>query len=216
METAANTSLRAQEMAIAERFMGGTPWLMIGWGVANTIAFFAPWPLTLLHIIPLWVAFPLAIACVTRSYLPSHDTHHNIIVPAASRWHWLNEFFGHIVIFPLGLPFHTASATHLEHHRHTNDPLRDPDYPTHAENAWDALRQSLPNRQPNGAGGRRYMEALSALGTPAAKTALVDALLMTWAISPCSLPSPGAAMRSKRRCSGGCPARSPSPTSISI
>jgi beta-carotene hydroxylase len=175
-----NAPQRAREKAIAEQFIGGTPWLMIVWGLLNTLTWWALWPLTLLGIIPLWVAFPLATACLMLAYLPSHDAQHNIIVPASSRWHWLNEAFGHFVIFPLGLPFRTARCTHLQHHRHTNDPLLDPDYPTRADNAFDALRKSVQNRQPGSAGVKRYGEILAALGTPAAKAALIDAIVMNF------------------------------------
>lgn len=173
-------ALRAQEKAIAARYIGGTPWLMIAWGLGNLALWLALWPLTIAGALPLWAGFLIATVCVTSSYLPSHDAQHDIIVPRTSPWHWLNESFGHIVIFPLGLPFRTARATHLQHHRHTNDPARDPDYPVHAPSAVAAIWMSLKNRQPRGAGAKRYGEILMALGTPAAQTALVDAVVMTF------------------------------------
>jgi beta-carotene hydroxylase len=175
-----DASLRAREKAIADQFIGGTPWLMIIWGVLNTLTWLALWPLTILHIIPLWLAFPLAIGCLMLTYLPSHEAQHNIIVPKSSRWHWLNEMFGHIVIFPLGLPFRTARATHLQHHRHTNDPLLDPDYLTRARDEWDALRSAVRNRQPHSAANKRYGAILMAMGTAPARTALIDALVMNF------------------------------------
>ena len=173
-------ALRAQEKAIAARYIGGTPWLMIAWGLGNLALWLALWPLTIAGALPLWAGFLIATVCVTASYLPSHDAQHDIIVPRTSPWHWLNESFGHIVIFPLGIPFRTARATHLQHHRHTNDPARDPDYPVHAPSAVAAIWMSLKNRQPRGAGAKRYGEILMALGTPAAQTALVDAVVMTF------------------------------------
>ena len=173
-------ALRAQEKAIAARYIGGTPWLMIAWGLGNLALWLALWPLTIAGALPLWAGLLIATVCVTASYLPSHDAQHDIIVPRTSPWHWLNESFGHIVIFPLGIPFRTARATHLQHHRHTNDPARDPDYPVHAHSAVAAIWMSLKNRQPRGAGAKRYGEILMALGTPAAQTALVDAVVMTF------------------------------------
>ena len=178
-------ALRAQEKAIAARYIGGTPWLMIAWGLGNLALWLALWPLTIAGALPLWAGFLIATVCVTASYLPSHDAQHDIIVPRTSPWHWLNESFGHIVIFPLGIPFRTARATHLQHHRHTNDPARDPDYPVHAPSAVAAIWMSLKNRQPRGAGAKRYGEILMALGTPAAQTALVDAVVMMDGLPGC-------------------------------
>lgn len=171
-------ALRAEEKRIAEQFIGGTPWLMIGWGIANTILWLALWPLVLLDMIPLWLGFLLATACVTLCYLPSHDAQHNIIVPAASRFYWLNEMFGHFVIFPLVLPFRAARLTHLQHHRHTNDPAQDPDYFTRAPNAWGAIAQSLKTRQPGHPAVRRYSEILLGIGTGEARLAVKEALVM--------------------------------------
>jgi len=172
-------ALRAQEKAIAEQFVGGTPWLMIFWGLANVGAWLALWPLTIMGIIPLWAALALATFCVAMSYLPSHDAQHDIIVPRSSRWHWLNEVFGHIVLIPLGLPFRTARATHLQHHRHTNDPVLDCDYHTRAPNAFAALVTIVRNFQPRSDGNKRYFNILMALETPAAKAALTDAVVIT-------------------------------------
>jgi beta-carotene hydroxylase len=180
VDAAAPTSaaLRAQEKAIAEKYIGGTPWLMIFWGLANVATWFALWPLTMRNIVPLWLAFPIATFCVTMSYLPSHDAQHDIIVPRSSRWHWLNELFGHVVIFPLGLPFRTARTTHLQHHRHTNDPVLDCDYHNRAPDAFAAIINTIRNRQPGSEGNKRYGNILMAMGTPAAKAAMIDAVAM--------------------------------------
>ena len=173
-------TLRAREKAIAEKYIGGTPWLMVAWGLGNIVLWLALWPLTISGVLPLWAGFAIATVCVTASYLPSHDAQHDIIVPRTSPQHWLNELFGHIVIFPLGLPFRTARTTHLQHHRHANDPALDPDYDVHAPSAAAAIWKSLQNRQPRGAGSKRYGQILMALETPAAKSALIDAMLMNF------------------------------------
>jgi beta-carotene hydroxylase len=180
--TADTAALRAQEKAIAEKYIGGTPWLMIFWGLANVSLWLGLWPLTIYGILPLWAALPLGTFCVAMSYLPSHDAQHDIIVPRSSRWHWLNELFGHIVLFPLGLPFRTARTTHLQHHRHTNDPVLDCDYHTRAPSAVAALVNIIRNLQPRGEGSKRYGMILMAMDTPAAKTAMLDAVIMNFLI----------------------------------
>jgi beta-carotene hydroxylase len=173
----AEKNLRAREMAIAERFTGGFPWLIVFWGLGNTLVWLALWPLVLTGTIPLWLGFLIATANVTLSYLPSHDAQHYIIARKGSRYEWFNDLVGHISIFPLTLPFRTARITHMAHHRYANDPERDPDYSTRASNGWDALRKSILNRQPRAkAGFNRYGELLMLWGTPAAKAALLDAM----------------------------------------
>lgn len=84
-------TLRAREKAIAEKYIGGTPWLMVAWGLGNIVLWLALWPLTISGVLPLWAGFAIATVCVTASYLPSHDAQHDIIVPRTSPQHWLNE-----------------------------------------------------------------------------------------------------------------------------
>jgi beta-carotene hydroxylase len=170
--------LTRQERAIAAKYQGGFPWLMAFWGVGNSCVWVALWPLTLTGLIPLWLTFIVATANVMLSYLPSHDAQHDIFIARGSKRHWINELIGHVSIFPLVLAFRTARETHLGHHRHANDPALDPDYPSHAPNAWAALWKTIENRQPGSAGKARYGAYLTAKGTHAAKIALRDGLLM--------------------------------------
>ena len=46
-------------------------------------------------------------------------------------------------MIPLWQSFRVRRPTHLEHHRHTNDPARDPDYEVHAEDAFDFLKKRI-------------------------------------------------------------------------
>jgi beta-carotene hydroxylase len=175
-----SASLRAEEKAIADRFIDqGIPWLMVAWGLGNTLVWLSLWLLVLMGIMPLWLGFIIATCNVTLSYLPSHDAQHYIIARKGSSLEWFNELVGHISIFPLTLPFRTARITHMAHHQHTNDPVRDPDYATRANNAWHAIWKTIYNRQPRVKGGfSRYGELLIQWDTPASRAALMDALLM--------------------------------------
>ncbi len=73
---------------------------------------------------PLWPVFllPLGIALVFLFTLSHECTHRTPF-----RTGWLNDAVGHAVALPLLLPFNWFRAFHLAHHRHTNDPERDPE-----------------------------------------------------------------------------------------
>ena len=55
----------------------------------------------------------------------------------------------------------------MEHHKHTNDPERDPDYATHADGPLQAIWRSIYYRQPRADGGlNAYGDALQRIGRP--------------------------------------------------
>ncbi len=169
-------TLRAREKQIAEQFMGGFPWPMVLWAVANTSIWLALWPLVMTGFMPLWLGFIIATGNITLGYLPSHDAQHDIIVPRGSRHHWFNEAIGYYSLIPLATPLSTLRVTHLEHHRHANDPLLDPDFHMNASGIAEALWKSVTKGQKR---NDRYGPTLQRLGTPAAKRAIIEALIAT-------------------------------------
>lgn len=175
VDTAPTPSLRAQEKAIADRFTGGFPWVMALWPLVNTTTWLALWPLALTGTLQLWTGFILATVNVTASYLPSHDAQHHIFAPEGSRWHWLNEAIGWFSLIPMCTPLSVLRVTHFEHHRHTNDPQLDPDYPMAAATVWGGIGKALVKGQPR---HEHYGATLRRLGTPAAKRAMLHAMIM--------------------------------------
>jgi len=175
VELAAPPSLRAREKAIADRFIGGFPWVMVLWPLVNTTLWLSLWPLVMTGLLPLWAGFLIATVNVTAAYLPSHDAQHHIIVPEGSRWHWFNELIGWYSLIPMFVPLSVLRVTHFEHHRHTNDPALDPDYPMAASTLAGALGKALVKGQPL---HERYGETLRRLGTPAAKQAMLHGMVM--------------------------------------
>lgn len=163
-------NLRALEKAIAEKYIGGFPWVMVIWPLANTTLWLSLWPLAFNGVIPLWAGFLIASLNAVAAYLPSHDAQHHIIAPEGSRWHWFNEFIGWYALIPLAMPLSILRVTHFEHHRNTNDPERDPDYPMAAATLPQALVKAMVKTQPR---HERYSAILERLGTPAAKSALL-------------------------------------------
>jgi beta-carotene hydroxylase len=86
--------LRRQELAIAREYMGGRMWpyVLAAWGG------FALWlslfPLTMLDIVPLPIAFVIACVLATGGYVTSHEAMHSNIAQKGSKHRWINEWVG--------------------------------------------------------------------------------------------------------------------------
>mgnify|MGYP001826013061 CR=1 FL=1 len=117
-----NAELRRLELNIARKYSGKVPWGIVAWAFGNLAFWLALWPLVLLDIIPLWLGFVLSTVSLSLVYLPTHDAQHYIIGRPGTRLHWLNELLGHATTWMVGTPFEVYRISHLDHHRHTNDP----------------------------------------------------------------------------------------------
>jgi beta-carotene hydroxylase len=170
-------ALMRVESDIAQQYMGLVPWGAVAWGLCNLAVWLSLWPLAFLHILPLWIVFPVACLNVALCYLPSHEAQHDIIARPGQKLRWLNELVGQLSTIPLVLPYRVLKITHMEHHKHANDPLLDPDIRTKAENSWTFLRNSIANRQPRAMASDTYVATLARLGTPEAHRARNEAIL---------------------------------------
>lgn len=159
--------LRMLERDIARKHIDKFPYLAVVWASANLLIWLALWPLVLTGAIPLWLGFIMATLNIMLSYLPSHEAQHDIIAKPGTPLRWLNEAVGHLSTLPLVLPYRVAKATHMEHHKHANNPELDPDFSTHADGPWAAVWQSFKNRQPRAeAGLKAYSDALIRIKRP--------------------------------------------------
>ena len=164
-EGLSSQELMQAEMRMARRHIGKFPYLAVAWGLGNLAVWLSLWPLVLFGVIPLWLGFIFATLNVMLCYLPSHEAQHGIIARPGEKLRWLNELVGHLSTLPLVLPYRVARATHMEHHKHANDPELDPDYSTSAPGPLAAIWTSIQNRQPGTAGGPdAYGEALQRIG----------------------------------------------------
>lgn len=156
-----NADLMRMEREIATRHLDNFPYFAVIWAFTNLAVWIAVWPLVFLNIIPLWLGFIISTINVTLSYLPSHEAQHDIIAKPGTKLRWLNQLVGHLSTIPLVLPYRIAKFTHMDHHKHANDPDLDPDYSTHASGPLQALWTSIQNRQPRANGGfNAYGEAI--------------------------------------------------------
>jgi beta-carotene hydroxylase len=145
--------LARQEMTIARKYIGTFPVAMAIWGLGNLACWLALWPLVFTGMLPLWAAFPIAVVNVILCYLPSHEAQHSNFARSGESLRWLNELIGYVSTIPLVLPFKVARITHIEHHRHTNDPDLDPDYDSRADTWWQAILIGIKRRQPGSRNG---------------------------------------------------------------
>ena len=160
LSTLSDAELFKLEREIAGQHIDKFPWGSLLWAMANITIWISLWPLVLLGVMPLWLGFILAILCIALCYLPSHEAQHDIYAKPGTRLRWLNETVGHISLIPLVLPYRVAKATHMEHHKHANDPQLDPDYGVHAPTAWAHLKKAVLAKGNNDA----YGECLTRIG----------------------------------------------------
>jgi len=172
-----DAELRKREFEIAKKYVGGTPWRIVAWGLGNFAFWLALWPLVLSGTLPLWAGFILSTLSITVCYLPSHEAQHNNIARPGMPLRWLNELVGYVSTIPMLLPFKVARLTHLEHHAHTNNPELDPDYGVTAKGWWDAIVTSVRGRINRGSDA--YGKALDRVGGKAAGRAKIETLLLT-------------------------------------
>lgn len=81
-------------------------------------------------VLPLWVAGGLLIPVATTFYMAMHEATHGNIWGAHQRGRWLQGLIGAVASVPLGFDFFAHRISHIQHHAHTNDPERDPDFYT--------------------------------------------------------------------------------------
>jgi fatty acid desaturase len=74
--------------------------------------------------LPVAVALALNSWAAFAAFTVMHDASHRAVAEAR----WLNELVGRVAGLLLLAPFPALRYLHLEHHKHTNDPERDPDF----------------------------------------------------------------------------------------
>jgi beta-carotene hydroxylase len=156
--------LRKLENKIARKHSGMFPWGAVAWAFGNMAVWLALWPLVLLGYLPLWAAFPIATVNMALVYLPTHEAQHDIIARPGTQLRWLNELVGHATSWMLVYPFEVLRITHLDHHRHTNDPDLDVDFGTKASGPWSAIWNSIQGRQPGDRRNHDYAASLVRAG----------------------------------------------------
>ncbi len=109
-----------------------TAWPTIALAVLALSTFAASFVLLATGTIGTLVASTLATMASFAAFTPMHDASHQSV----SRNDIVNNTIGRLCGFTLGAPLAAFRYVHLEHHKHTNDPARDPDYYAGRGRAW--------------------------------------------------------------------------------
>jgi len=166
LSTLTDAELRRLELKIARKYSGKMPWRIVIWAFGNLAVWLSLWPLVMSSIMPLWLAFPIATINIALVYLPTHEAQHDIIARPGTKLRWLNELVGHATSWMMIYPFEVLRITHLDHHRHTNDPELDVDITTVAPGPWSAIWTTIRQRQPKAKRSMDYLAALARANRP--------------------------------------------------
>jgi beta-carotene hydroxylase len=80
--------------------------------------------------IPLWLGLILNTIVASTFYMPMHEATHGNIWGRTTSGKWIEDLIGMLCAIPLGFSYKAHRPSHMRHHAHTNDPLRDPDFHT--------------------------------------------------------------------------------------
>ncbi len=78
--------------------------------------------------LPAWAATLLVAGLTYMSYTPLHEAAHGNIHGGRDALRWLNDLCGYLVAPIIMVPYASHTVEHFTHHRHTNQPDKDPDY----------------------------------------------------------------------------------------
>ncbi len=106
--------------------------LVVGLGYLATVAS------AIAGVLSLWLAVPFVAVLTYAAYTVAHDAVHGSISGNHRSLRWLNKAFGYLAAWILMIPLTAHRHEHMDHHRYTNDPEKDPDYPV------AGMRNSLP------------------------------------------------------------------------
>lgn len=182
LELCSPDELMEVERQIVRKYIGGLSWFMVLWPILNLSCWFLLWALVLSGKMSAFAAFPIALVNCILAYLPSHEAQHDIYGRPGDKTRWLNQAIGHLSPIPIALTYRFLRETHLEHHKYTNDPERDPDYKSnYGANVWQALYNIYLSIQPRSGGQSAYIECLERLDTQEARLAMRDQTFMVLA-----------------------------------
>ncbi len=122
------TNLDHQAIKIAMRYMGSTGWPTMLLAVAVIGGFTAAPLLVVMDLLPLWGAVLLQVLVTYAAYTVMHDAVHGAIAGKSTSLRGLQNVLGYCMGFILMIPFSAHRHEHIAHHRHTNDPEKDPDF----------------------------------------------------------------------------------------
>jgi beta-carotene hydroxylase len=127
METERREVLKA-ERAAAAPYWGGVETRIIIEFFVSAVVWLGVIALGIAGVIPLWLGLIINTVVATTFYMPMHEAAHGNIMGRRPGSKFFEDLIGTLCSIPLGFAFKPHRASHMRHHAHTNDPLRDPDH----------------------------------------------------------------------------------------
>ena len=120
--------LRAERAPVAP-YRGRFEWRIIVTFLVFSVAWITVLVLGANGTIPLWLGFVLNTVIASTFYMPMHEASHGNIWGDTASARWGEDLIGIACSVPLVLTsYASARTTHMRHHAHTSDPVRDPDH----------------------------------------------------------------------------------------
>lgn len=120
--------LHREAIQAAKAYMGEPAWgtvaftLLILAAILGTLGSFA------MGWINVWLALPVYALLTYMSYTPLHEAAHGNIHGDRDGLRWLNAACGMAMAPWIMVPYASHKLEHFTHHRHTNQPGKDPDF----------------------------------------------------------------------------------------
>ncbi len=121
-------ALNKEAITAAKQHMGAVAWPTVAMVVFVITAFVGNLWLFSAGALPLWAATLIFAVLTYMSYTPLHEAAHGNIHGRNDRLEWLNDLCGFLVAPIIAIPYASHKVEHFTHHRHTNQPGKDPDF----------------------------------------------------------------------------------------
>lgn len=118
----------SDELRAWRRHVVAFAWPTVAFAAVIVAAFATVVASAVVGVIPLWLGFLLNTVVAYAAFTPGHEAAHWNIAGRHSRYRWLNEACGWVSMAIMFDNFAVLRAAHMQHHAHTNDPEKDPDY----------------------------------------------------------------------------------------
>jgi len=120
--------LNNQATTAAFQHMTSVAWPTVLLTITLVLAYITNLALYATGQLPIWIAFPVIATLSYMAYTPVHEGVHSNICGPNKQLKWLNQLCGYVSAQVALIPFSSHRFEHLAHHRHTSDPVKDPDY----------------------------------------------------------------------------------------
>ncbi|NNM19699.1 MAG: fatty acid desaturase, partial [Gammaproteobacteria bacterium] len=130
--------LDQKALTSARPYMGVVAWPTVMLGLFVGAAYLVSVAMALTGMLSLWLAVPIVSVLTYVSYTVAHESVHGSISGNDRSMRWVNKALGYMAAWILMIPLTAHRHEHMAHHRHANDPAKDPDFPV------EKMQNSLP------------------------------------------------------------------------